>query len=827
MAPNGQKPLIKYLICLLLAGITLAAFAGVANAGFIVLDDGNYVVNHPAIQYGFSWKSLKWAFSSFDSENWHPLIWLSLMLDYQAFGLNPTGYHLINLTFHVANTVLLFLLLEHLTARSWPSAFVALLFGIHPMHVESVAWVSERKDVLSAFFFLLTLITYIQYVVAGRMGTQLADGRIGEGKSVSADKRSKIDSRSTAVPSPLASDGRGEGRGEVRVRGKVNSDHSHPPASSAARRWLLYMLTLFLFALGLMSKPMLVTLPFVLLLLDFWPLKRFALTRNTAPKQGKGRPGAPKRESGSTLLSRRSWAKADQRLVVEKIPFFILMAFCCYITYLAQKSGGAVRQATEYSILQRLCHVPISYAWYILKFLWPVSLSIYYELHPVRFGVELIMASLLFIILTWFALANFRKYPYFLFGWLWFLGMMVPVIGIVQVGSQAYADRYAYLPYIGLFIILAWGVPDLLAKVGRAHCAVRAAPSGATSVVGRSPVPPRGIPPGLRAVAAPLAKSAVPPILCVGAVIVAIACFIRTVQEVGYWKDGVKLFERAVALDPKNETALTFLGAEYSDRHDDAKALDCMKRALAMSEKANLAWQYVGFIRTREGDYDHAADAYQNALNYTQSSRTRMDIYNNLGQAYKMATNFNGAISAYQSSLAISSDQPVIQTALGECFLESKQPDRAAEAYQAAVDLDPNNVEAQSGLGMSLASAGRDAEALGHFRAAVQADTNSVMGLNNLAWTLAVDAVSSLRDGPAAVSLAERACQLTHYQDAQSIGTLAAAYAEVGRFDDAIATARRAHDVALAHGERDTADRNAQLLKLYEVHKPYHMGDGR
>jgi protein O-mannosyl-transferase len=795
MAPNGQTPLVKYLICLLLAGIILAAFAGVAHAGFIVLDDRNYVTEHPAIQNGFTWKSIKWAFIAFDSENWHPLTWLSLMLDYQAFGLNPTGYHLINLAFHIANTVLLFFLLERLTARSWPSAFVALLFGIHPMHVESVAWVSERKDVLSAFFFLLTLMAYVRYaqsVVHSPSPVAPAFAEASAGREAMADRQSKS-------PNPQSATG-------------DLSRHGEAKAGPLSRRWLFYALALFLFALGLMSKPMLVTLPFVLLLLDFWPLQRFTLMRNDAPKQSKGRP---------SLSSRRSWVKANQRLVIEKSPFFIASALSCYVTYLAQRHGGAIIQPTEHPILLRISDLSISYAWYILKLFWPVHLSVFYPLWTEIFIFDVLFAGLGLVIITAFAFWIARKYPYFLFGWLWFLGILVPVIGLVQAGSQAYADRYAYLPYIGLFIILAWGVPDLIANAGTARCAFRAASGGATGVVGRSPVPPRGIPPGLRTVTVQRA------LLWAGAAFVAIACFVRTIQEVGYWNDGIALFGRAAALDPKNEEAWTLLGAEYSSRRDDAKALDCLNRALALGQNFYLPWQAIGFIRAREGDYNRAAQAYQTALQYTHFGPFRMDIYNNLGQAYRMTTNENEAISAYESSLAISSDQPAVQAALGQCLLDSKQPEQAVADFRAAIDLDPNNAGAQLGLGMCLASAGRDAEALGHFRAAVKADANSAMALNNLAWLLATDPDPALRNGPEAVSLAERACQLTDFQDAQSIGTLAAAYAEAGRFDEAIATARKAYGVALADGERDIADRNAQLLKLYEAHKPYHMADVR
>ena len=231
-----QKPFLKYLICFFLAGITFGAFAGVARCAFLVFDDRNYVVSHPAVQHGFSWNTVKWAFTTFDCSNWHPLTWLSHILDCQLYGLNPTGHHLTNLGFHIANTILLFLLFQKLTARLWPSAFVALMFGIHPMHVESVAWVSERKDVLSAFFFLLTLLAYVRYAEPSQAknNSQLA-----------APKRSVGGSAVAAVQT-------------------ARIPHS-----------VFYSLSLLFCILSLLSKPMVVTLPFVLLLLDFWPLQRF------------------------------------------------------------------------------------------------------------------------------------------------------------------------------------------------------------------------------------------------------------------------------------------------------------------------------------------------------------------------------------------------------------------------------------------------------------------------------------------------------------------------------------------------------------------------
>jgi len=379
MNQTAQKPWLKYLICVLLAGITYAAFASVASHVFIAFDDQDYIVGNLSIQQGFSWPAIKWAFTTFHSGNWHPLTWLSHMLDCRLFGLDPAGPHLVNLAFHIANTLLLFLLLLNLTSRLWAAAFVALLFGIHPMHVESVAWASERKDVLSTFFFLLTLLAYARYV------------------ELVKEKKSMC--------------------------------------------WMAYVLAFGFAALGLMAKPMLVTLPGILFLLDFWPMYRFQWPLQSQPKS------------------------IFRRLILEKIPFAILAGLSCWITFVAHATMGAVKEQSDFSLSQRLSHLPVSYVWYIFKLFWPSNLSIFYPLQTDVGSQDIFFSSILLLVLSAFAFWRARKSPYLLVGWFWFVGMMVPVIGLVQVGNQSYADRYTYLPYLGLFIILAWGVPELLAKL--------------------------------------------------------------------------------------------------------------------------------------------------------------------------------------------------------------------------------------------------------------------------------------------------------------------------------------------------------------------------
>ena len=355
-----------------LALITLALYLPMLRHGFVNYDDPDYITGNKHVMAGLTWSSIVWAFQSGDAANWHPLTWISHMLDCQLFGLNPTGHHLTNLLFHTANTLLLFLLLNRLTGALWRSAFVAALFAWHPLHVESVAWASERKDVLSAFFWMLTLLAYTRY----------------------AQKRSL---------------------------------NPHPSTFS-------YFLALLMFACGLMSKPMIVTLPFVLLLLDFWPLQRFSLSAFRFP--------------------------VFLRLFVEKIPFFALTVASCFITLLVQH--GARWSSTALTLDFRIANALMSYVRYLSKTFWPTDLALIYP-YPhnwppggvIAAAVVLVMLSAIFVLQA-------KRFPYLAVGWFWFLGVLVPAIGLVQVGVQSMADRYTYLPSIGLFILVVWGLNDLL-----------------------------------------------------------------------------------------------------------------------------------------------------------------------------------------------------------------------------------------------------------------------------------------------------------------------------------------------------------------------------
>ena len=360
------------LIVILLVAITLAVYLPILRHDFTNFDDDSYITENRHIQSGITKDSIIWAFTSSYASNWHPLTWISHMLDYRLFGPKPMGHHAVNLLFHTLNTLLLLFILKRMTKSVWKSAFVAALFAIHPLHVESVAWAAERKDVLSTFFWMLTMWAYVVYAERPRL------------------------------------------------------------------KW--YFVAVLFFGLGLMSKPTLVTLPFVLLLLDYWPLGRFAGDQKKGP----------------------GW-----RLILEKMPLFAMSAASSVITYYAQQSSKAVISIDRLPLTIRAANALVAYVTYIGKMFWPRNLAIFYP-HPGNTIPEwqVVGAFVLLACVTILALGLGRRYPYLPVGWLWYLGTLGPMIGLVQVGEQAVADRYTYLSYIGLFIMLAWGIPDLLRRVG-------------------------------------------------------------------------------------------------------------------------------------------------------------------------------------------------------------------------------------------------------------------------------------------------------------------------------------------------------------------------
>jgi tetratricopeptide (TPR) repeat protein len=735
------KRRLPWFIGLGLLLITLAVYWGLLSCAFLNYDDNSYVTENFHVHGGLTLRGLRWAFGVGYAANWHPLTWLSHMADYQLFGSNPRWHHLMNLIFHLANTLLLFGLLRRATGALWPSAMVAALFAWHPVHVESVAWVAERKDLLCTFFFLLALSAYARY---------------GEGRRKNAEGRSQ----------------KSEVRGRESAPG--NTDHGSRITFPASR---CYLLSLGCFALGLMSKPMAVSLPFVLLLLDYWPLRRFEL-----------RAGSSRIKSALPLL----W---------EKIPFFALAMVASALTILAQRRGGAVVAIEDLPFAPRCGNALVSYLRYAGKLLWPHDLAVIYP-YIYQWPLWLIGgAAGLLLAVSWLALKLRRQAPYLPVGWFWYLGTLVPVIGLVQVGEQAMADRYTYIPSIGFFMVMCWAAPQLLGHW-------------------------------------PLRK----PALVITAVVALCACARLTRAQAAYWRDSVSLFEHAVAVTRDNYAAHATLGAGLATRNRLDEAIAQYHIALRLKPGCGLAHMNLGLALARLGRYDEAVAQYQSAL--AINPRDAQAHYN-LANAFNPEFVEEDAVAAptsarrpdiqqarqhYLSTLALDPDCVGARINLGNLEASAGEYDAAIRCYQDALRTDPLSAQAHYNLAATLADPlvkldQKNELVVKHLREALRLKPDWVEPMNNLAWMLATHEQKEIRNGPDAVRLATRACELTGYKNTRVLGTLDAAYAEAGRFAEAIDTAQKGCELALAAGENELADAARARSKLYQAGKPYHQGD--
>jgi protein O-mannosyl-transferase len=639
------------LLCLLLAVVTFAVYLPALRNDFVNYDDADYVTANTHVQSGLKWENIQWAFTTGHASNWHPITWISHMLDCQLFGQQAGMHHLVGVLFHVANSMLLFLLLNWMTGAVWRSVVVAALFALHPLHVESVAWASERKDVLSAFFALLSLLVYPKYV-------------------------SSVESGGERKPSALGS--------------------PHPS--------LLYCLVLLLFALGLMSKPMLVTFPFVLLLLDYWPLQRFQLATFNLQR--------------ATLL----------RLIIEKLPFFALSVASCVITFLVQRKGGAV--STTISFGARAANAVVSYVHYVLDMFWPNRLSVLYP-HPGTWPVlQVVVCAVFLIVVTTAVLFSLRKHPYLPVGWFWFLGMLVPAIGFIQVGIQCRADRYTYLPLIGLFIMLIWGVADLLARFSATETGdiSTLSASGKKGIKGPAP----------QALSEPSLVSATA--LCLFSFA---ACALMTSRQIGYWRNSESLFRRTVQVTQNNYLAYNNLGWYLSNHGDTLGAMENYRKALEIKP-----------------DYD--------------------DAHNNLGFAYANLKKYPEAIAEYEKALKIRPNHVEVNNNFGNALADVGRVDEAIEQYIIALRQKPDYADAHNGFGIALSMKGRYAEAIEHFHSALRYKPNDAGTHSNLGNAYAVQGKFDL-----AIPEYEEALRLNP-KDSQARNNLANSLTSQGRLDDAI-----------------------------------------
>jgi protein O-mannosyl-transferase len=701
-------------ICLWLALVTLLVYVPVFQAQFIGYDDPDYVTANPHVLSGITLANLRWAFVTNHAANWHPVTWISLMLNSQYFGSSAGAFHAVNLLLHVANTLLLFLWLYGATGAKWRGTLVAALFALHPLHVESVAWISERKDLLSTLFWMLALIVYTDYAKTGRISR--------------------------------------------------------------------YFFALLLFGLGLMAKPMLVSLPFVLLLLDYWPLGRFAAGRTS-------------------------------RLLIEKLPFLAFSIASSAVTLFAQHRVHAIAPLDIAPIFVRAQNATLAYVAYIGKLFRPVDLAVFYpyDRHPSLLLAFLSLAAL--VIVSAVAPLIRRHKPYAFTGWFWFLITLVPVIGIVQVGLQSMADRYTYIPFIGLFIILAWGGWDALNRLR--------------------------IPAFVQALAASIAL-----VLCAG----------LTHAQLRYWHDSIALFQHAVNLTVANGAAAANLGYALAEQGQHDKAITYYKAVLRSHPRASATvWNNLGGSLLATGKLEEAIDAFQTALKIDPSMG---DAHQNLARALARsgrqqeslihfrdaarlepenssihniyavmlgeAGRTDEAMQEFQTALRLAPGSAATHVNLANLLVKQYAWDEAMAHYAEALHLNPAFVEARYYIASLLLKEGRTADAAAHCIAALQIKPDYVPAMEGLAWIYATAGGKAASQHAAqAVRLAEQACRISGCKQSGEVDTLAAAYANAGRFEEAVKTAEEAFSIAKAAGEDDFADSIRARVDLYKKRAPF------
>jgi tetratricopeptide (TPR) repeat protein len=567
----------KVFILILLTIVTLSVYWKASSLDFVIYDDPGYVTQNRHVVQGLSLENIRWAFTTIDMSNWHPITWISYLIDGRLYGLNPQGYHITNIFLHIANTLLLFLFLNRTTGSLWRSAFVAALFALHPLHVESVAWVSERKDVLSTLFFMLSLLAYSSYAQRPR------------------------------------------------------------PAQ--------YLLVMIAFSLSLMSKPMFVTFPFILLLLDYWPLKRLSAGQQAS------------------------------RLVLEKIPFALMSAGSIIITIYAQYAGEAMASVEKVPIIPRVENALVAYASYIIKMLWPTGLA---ALYPISTQVPILQVCGALFLLCFISVIAYRKraqHPFIIVGWLWFLGTLVPVIGLIQVGSQSMADRYTYVPLIGLFMMIAWG----------GHTAAARYRHGKKALVA-------------------------------SACFVAAGLSVLTWLQIGHWKNSVELFTHTLKHTSGNYVMHNNLGICLADQGDYGGAISQFEKALAIAPNYKRSHYNLGNSLLALGEIEASVKQYQEALRIDPDY---VKARYNLGAALTYAGRHDESISQYYEVLKLSPNFEDARKLLGIQLACQGRFDEAIMQFSEILKRNPGADDAHFDLSVVFASQGRTEEAIMHLSKAL------------------------------------------------------------------------------------------------------------
>ncbi|MBN2456218.1 MAG: tetratricopeptide repeat protein [Sedimentisphaerales bacterium] len=822
-----------FVLYVLLVVLTFAAYEPVLKNDFINLDDDGYVTKNPHVRAGITTQSVLWAFTASHRANWHPLTWLSHMLDCELFGLNPRWHHLTSLLFHIVNTLLLFGVLKGMTGAVWRSIFVAAAFAVHPLHVESVAWIAERKDVLSVLFCLITMAAYLRYVRRPSVGS--------------------------------------------------------------------YLPVVFFFCLGLMAKFTLVTLPFVLLLLDYWPLERFCWSHR--------RPVKALRPKSVKFAYQKS---SVRHLIGEKIPLLVLAAASSIVTYTVQRAWGSVVATLDKPLSLRIANALVSYLSYITKAIYPNHLAIYYP-HP-ESALPVWQLVICLIVLTGITIGVIclARRRYLMVGWLWYLGTLVPVIGLVQVGLQARADRYTYLPLIGIFIMVVWLAAEITEKWRYQK------PAAAVLIT------------------------------------ILVLMMLSTRNQVMKWRNSKTLYEHTLACTENNFMIYTSYGTALFDegRYDEAienyrmaleiepgmwiakrnigrvlleqdkvsEAIVCLKQVLPVSQDSPEVYGYLGLAYTKQGEHQLAAESFKRslkllpnqvnvlnelgrvlyknnrineAIEYWEKSiglyAEQPAIHNVLGQAYHGKGLFVKAADHWTKSLALEPFQPDVKGCLGAVFAKQQKYDKAIECLVETLYEDPDLADVHKNLAALLVHKGNTAKAVKHYieylriepnqplihktvaellyrqgdldgavthyNHSLQIDCNQadmlrnlghiyylknsivkavdcwhkaldisadcVEALNDLAWVKATRVQSEFFDPEDAVNLALQACELTDYNRAELLDTLAAAHAASGNFPEAVRIAEKAINIALMGNQQDLAVQIREHLELFRQKTAY------
>ncbi len=617
---TAKNKWIPILVCLVLVVLTIAAFWQLKDCGFINFDDDMYVYENAYVQSGLNGDSVKQAFSfelAQRSGHWHPVTWLSWLVDHSLFGLNPTGYHLFNLLLHILNTVLLFLILRRMTRALWPSAFVAALFAIHPLHVESVAWITERKDVLSTFFMMLTLGAYSYYV--------------------------------------------------------------------ENREWKRYVLVLLFFTLGLMSKSMLVTVPFVLLLLDYWPLNRFSEIKpaqKVQPQVLKSQAAdAPKKKIKKKQVvgvkqplpvqkpaaPELKWSRIYP-LIIEKIPLFALSILAGIMAYIAAQKVGTVRSIEVLSLPVRIGNAFVSYVTYIGKMILPINLTVLYP-HPGHVVLWQVMgAAILLIAITAAVILKLKKSPYLAMGWFWYLGTLVPVIGFVQVGAQAMADRYTYIPMIGLFIMTAWGIAELSQKWKYRK-----------------------------------------EILAVSSTLTLLVLALLTWKQVGYWQSSITLYDHTLKVTENNGLIHNNRGFAHYLLGNYSQAITDYSAAIAIKPGYAKAHHNKGIAHCALGEHKQAIVDFNRAI---ELKPDYAEAFNNRGKSYSVLGDYRQAVEDINKAIAIKPDDATYYYNSGVAHFVLGNPKRAIDDFSHAIRFKPDYANAYNSRGAVFYSTGNYQQAV-------------------------------------------------------------------------------------------------------------------